>query len=263
MSCELAHRGEEIVHRHSSGACSGRARKLGAVDRVDVAVDHDGLAMLHTRERAVDRLRYSVAADLGHRHDEIARSERVLVHLAAVGEAGEAHLRDVRSGQAILDQRTHRVAVAEALIEVAHVEMGVERDQPDLVEWHSQAEHAGPRHRVVAADQQGELVRSRAGADRLSDRRGRLLDRESAKLYVAMVRDLGRELSSGLDIVAADPAQGRTQQLRRQVAPARRHRTYRERRSDQPDRCARIGGDEKLGKVRPAAHLLTLTAALA
>src|SRR5206468_10529966 len=118
-------------------------------------------------------------------------------------------------------------------------------------------------HGVVAADQQGGLVPSRAGADRLPDRRGRLLNREPAKLYVAMVRDLGRELSSGLDIVAADPAQGRTQQLRRQVAPARRHRTYRQRRSDQPDSRARVDADEKLGKVRPAAHLLTLTAALA
>src|SRR5206468_10958678 len=121
--------------------------------------------------------------------------------------AGEAHLRDVRSGQTILDQRTHRVAVAEAPIEVAHVEMGVERDQPDLVEWHSQAEHAGPRHRIIAADQQGEFVPRRAGVDRLPDRPGGLLDREPAKLYVAKVRDLGRELSSGLDIVAADPAQ--------------------------------------------------------
>ena len=36
---------------------------------------------------------------------------------------------------------------------VAHVEMGVERDQPDPVQRQSKPEHAGPRHRIVAADE--------------------------------------------------------------------------------------------------------------
>ena len=49
----------------------------------------------------------------------------------------------------------------------AHVEMGVEGDQRDPVQWQSKPEHAGPRDRIVAADKQRELVKGRAKRQRL------------------------------------------------------------------------------------------------
>ena len=84
-------------------------------------------------------------------------------------------LGDVRAGQAVLDQRPHRIAVAQALGRVAHVEMGIERDQADLFQRQAEPEHAGPSHRIVAADEQASAREPDAGRDRVADRRGRLL----------------------------------------------------------------------------------------
>ena len=52
------------------------------------------------------------------------------------------------------------IAVAEALVEIAHVEMGVERDQPDLLQRQAESEHARAGHRIVAADEQGQRMRA-------------------------------------------------------------------------------------------------------
>ena len=79
--------------------------------------------------------------------DEVAGGERVAVHLGGVGEAREADLRDVLARQAVLHQGPHRIAVAQAVVELAHVEMRVERDQADLRERHPSASTAG---RVIA-----------------------------------------------------------------------------------------------------------------
>ena len=43
-------------------------------------------------------------------------------------------------------------AVAEALVEVAHVEMRVERDQANPFQRQAEPKHSGTRHRIVAAD---------------------------------------------------------------------------------------------------------------
>ena len=59
----------------------------------------------------------------------------------------------------------------EALVEVAHVEMRVERDQPDLVERHPpSAEHRRAGDRIVAAGEQGQRMRLGARRDRVADR---------------------------------------------------------------------------------------------
>ena len=82
-------------------------------------------------------------ADLLDADDEVAGVERIAVHLGGVGEAREADLRDVLAGKAILHQRPHRIAVAEALVELAHVEMRVERDQADLASGNPSAAPPG------------------------------------------------------------------------------------------------------------------------
>ena len=100
----------------------------------------------------------SVPSHLAHGHDEITGSNRVFVHLAAVGEAREADLSNVGSPEA----RPRSVRVpdcrCQTLVCVAHVEMGVESDEADPVEWNAKPKHAGPGHRIVAADKQRQEV---------------------------------------------------------------------------------------------------------
>ena len=68
--------------------------------------------------------------------------------------------------------------------------MGVERDQPDLVERQAEPEHARPGHRIVAADQQRQRVRfARWPRPPRVIGAGRLLDGQAGDLDVAAVGD--------------------------------------------------------------------------
>ena len=163
----------------------------------------------------------------------------------------------------MLDQRAHRIAVAQSLVRVAHVEMGIERDQPDFLQRQSNPEHARPGHRIVAADEQSEIMERIAELNRVADRRGSLFDREALQIDIPAVRDMGPQFAARLHIVTADAPQGLTEQLRRKIAIARRHGSGRERRADQSDGRAFFLADDQLGQIGPAAHALTLTAVLA
>ena len=187
--------------------------------------------------------------------------DRILVHRLAVGEAGEPDLGDVRAGQPVVEQRAHRIAVAQTLVGVAHVEMRVERDQADLVERPPSAEHRRPRHRIVAADEQGQRVRFGARRDRIADQRRRLLDASGRQASTSprSATAVGK-LAPGLDVVAADPPQRRAQQRGREVAASRRHRSRRQRRAEQPDRRLR-GSRVEIRSERLGQPAIALTLA--
>ena len=130
---------------------------------------------------------------------------------------------------------------------------------PTLSSGRPSAEHARPRHRIVAADEQGQRVRARRSprtASRIERRR--FLDasgrRSSTSPRSAIWR---RQLAAGLDIVAADPPQrlraaapapGRT----RPASPIRRPAARR------PARPARRASSRRhqVGKIGPARSSL-------
>ncbi len=111
------------------------------------------------------------------------------MHLPAVGEARETDLSDIGAGKPIFDQGANRIAVAQSLVRVAHVEMGVERDQPDAGKRQPKSEHARTGHGIIAADQQRQLVQRRTELNRIADRPGRLLDRQTGDLDIAAIGD--------------------------------------------------------------------------
>jgi len=80
------------------------------------------------------------------------------MHFGRVGEARETDLRNVLARKPVLDQRPNRIAVAEARIEITHVEMGVERDEPDFFERNVQGQSRRPGDRVVAANDQRQVL---------------------------------------------------------------------------------------------------------
>ena len=98
----------------------------------------------------------------------------------------QADLADVAAGQPVLEQGPDRIAVEQPLVGLAQVEMGVERDQADPLERKAEAMDGGPRHRIVAADQQGEPMCLDAGLHRVADRR------EAVGRHHAPDRDVAR-----------------------------------------------------------------------
>ena len=110
-------RAEEIMHRHAARPRAGRAGQLRAIDHVDVAIDHDRLAMSDMR-RAPGRSRArSRRADLADGDDEVSGRHRVLgASCGVLAKPAKPDLRDIGAGQPILDQRAHRVTVAQAVI---------------------------------------------------------------------------------------------------------------------------------------------------
>jgi serine/threonine-protein kinase len=64
--------------------------------------------------------------------------------------------------------------------------MRIEGDQAYLVEIAAEAEDGRPRHRIIAADKQGQRVRFGAGRDRVADARGCGFDAEAAELDVVL-----------------------------------------------------------------------------
>ena len=120
---------------------------------------------------------------------------------------------------------------------VAHVEMGVERDQPDLVERAAEPEHApagSPHCCRRPAGSAHAPRRSRATASRIGGVACSIVSPASSTSPRSAIRVC--KLAPGLDVVAADPPQRRAQQRRRLVARARRHRPGGERRAEQADR---------------------------
>src|SRR5947209_11101158 len=132
---------EEIMHRQSAGAPARRRGELRAIDHIHIAIDHQGVAVADVVERTIDRVTNTVAPHIADGDREIAGFYRILMHRPAVRETREPHLGDVRPGESICEQRTNRIAVAKPLVEVAHVEMRVKRDEADLVELSAEAEH--------------------------------------------------------------------------------------------------------------------------
>jgi hypothetical protein len=96
-----------------------------------------------------------LAPNVAHRHHQIARLNRIAVHRRAIGEARQPDLGDIRARQSVLDQGAHRIAVAQPVGRVAHVEMRIQRDQPDFIEIDPQSEHRRTSHRIIAPRKQG------------------------------------------------------------------------------------------------------------
>ena len=90
-------------------------------------------------ERPVNGLRYATFPNIADRDHEVSGLDRVLMHRSAVGETGEADLGDVGAGKAVFEQGTNGIAIAQPLIEVAHVEMGIEGNEADLIEVAAQS----------------------------------------------------------------------------------------------------------------------------
>jgi len=231
---------------------------LRAIDHVNVAIHHNRLAGANVMQCAIHGAIDPIEPHLLHGHDQIAGRERIIVHGLAVGETCKAHLRDIRPRESVLDQRAHGIAVAEALIRVSHVEMGIERDQADFFQWQAKAEDARPRDRIVPANEQSQLVDRSAQFDRVADRPGRLLDHQSIEIDVSAVTDVSSDFASRLDVVATDAPQGPAKHLGSEVAIARSNRSRCKRSAHESDRRAFLFADDQLGKVRPAAHRFAL-----
>ncbi len=229
---------------------------MASVDHVNVAIDDDCRTMRDMGQRAANRRLDSTGPDLADADDEMTAIDRIAMHRRAIGERGQPDLGDVPARQAILAQRADRIAVAQPGAGVAKVEMRVERDQPDLVERQVKRVDPGPGDRIVAADQQGQLVPRHARRAGIADRAGRLLDHQAVDVHIAMIGDPARQLASRLDVVAPDSLERRPEQRRRQVAAPGRDRSGGERSTDQPDRRANslgaVGGDQQVGQIGPA-----------
>ena len=165
-----------------------------------------------------------------------------------IGEGCQADLADPFAGQPILEQRLHRIAVGQALVGVAQVEMGVQRQQPRPRQ--TEAVDAGPGDGVVAADQHGQpaprLCRHRIAHGHEGIGRGDRLQRQIAGV---MHRDSQR--LSGLDIIGREPRQHGPERLRPEVTSPRRQRPLVQSSADQGDGGVGVVSDE-VGETGPA-----------
>ena len=84
---EPAHGVEEVVHRHPPGPATRSGWKLRPVDHVNVAVDHQRVAVADMIERAIDGVRDAALANVADGDDEVAGLNRIFMHCAAVSEA--------------------------------------------------------------------------------------------------------------------------------------------------------------------------------
>ena len=139
---------------------------------------------------------------------------------------------------------------------VAQVEMGVERDQPDLVERQAERMHRRPGHRIIAADQQGQRMPRDARRAGVADRRGRLLDAHARRSRHRHDRRSGSPArAASRHRSARSAAASRAAAPGRQVAAPRRDRPRGQRRADQSDRRIGVGVDDQVGKIGPAHAL--------
>ena len=205
-----------------------------------------------------------VAPHFADGDDEIARRNRILVHRAAVGEAGEPDLRDVRAGSpSSISARTGLPLLSPSC--VSRMSKCASRViSPTFSSGMPSPSTAGRVTALLPPTSNVSAWSCALDRDRFTDRSGRFLDRQPGKLDVAMIGDLRGQLArrfrrrSGRSAAAsgeAAPAPGRT-------GPA--SPTGGERRPDQPDRRACVSvptiRSERFGQPLMA---LTVATALA
>ncbi|MNT44156.1 hypothetical protein D3C72_1806730 [compost metagenome] len=134
--------------------------------------------------------------------------------------------------QPIVQQGLDRVAVGEALIRVAQVEMGVERQHTDAVE--TEGVDAGPGDGVVAADQDGQGAMG-LSRHRVSYRLEGVERRDGLQRHVAGVVNQNVQLQPRLDVIGRQARQDSAQGLGAEIAAARRQRPLIQRRANQGD----------------------------
>ena len=185
--------------------------------------------------------------------DQIAGLDRVLVHRAAVGEAGEPDLRDVRARQAVLDQRAHRIAVAQALARVSRMSKWASSViSPTSSSAPPSPSTAGRVTALLPPTSRVSACASALAAHRVADERRRLLDAQPGELDVAAVGDLRLQARARSRHRSGRSASASRAAAPAQVARARRHRTRGQRRAEQPDRRVAVGAStirsERLGQ---------------
>ncbi len=200
------------------------------------------------------------------RHDADCRpSTASRVHRRAVGEARQPDLGDIGARQPVLDQRPHRIAVAQAL-----AVSRMSKCASSVISPTSSSVAAEPEHAPAGSPHYCRRPARSAHAPRRLPRPPRGSAPVACSIVsppsvdVAAVGDPRRQLAAGLDVVAADPPQRRAQQRRRLVARARRHRPGGQRRADQarpaPRASRATSRSDRLGQL---AIALTLAPALA
>jgi hypothetical protein len=136
---------------------AGAGGPLAAVDHVDVEVDIDDLAQgrqaLQLLDHDIDQTALAALAG-GANADPCGFG--LFMSATGVGEGCEADLADPTPVHAVIQQRLDRIAVGQALVRVAQVEMGVQRQDADAVQ--PQSVNARPGDGVVAADQNGQVA---------------------------------------------------------------------------------------------------------
>ena len=168
----------------------------------------------------------------------------------------------LRARQAVFEQAADRIAVHRPVVGVAHVEMGVEGDQADLGERQAEPVRGRAGHRIVAAEQDGEIVTRGAGLDRQS-RIGAKPSRRHQRLHRRRRRHRGRRdraRGPSTRSKVLNRFSARRTVAGREVAAARGHRARLHRRAEQRDRRGRIVGHEQVGDRFPA-HPLPYTRA--
>ena len=200
---------------------------------------------------------HSAIADLRRGQQQMATARRVICHLAGVRKGREADLSDVRSGKSVLAKRSNRIAVTEPAFERAHVEMRIERDQPDPFERQakrlSHAQHSRPGHRIIAPNEQRQPVGQHTLRNGLRQNRGRSFDAEVFKGKVPTIEDRTLQLAALLDVESANPPKHRPKRRRSKVAASRSHRSHLHWSADPSDRRALVTSHQ-FGKVGPAAR---------
>lgn len=186
---------------------------MGAINHVDIAIDNDRGAMVQAGQRLRDPIRSGLVIDLTESHQEVSGGYGIGMHRLAIGPGRKSDLRDVAPRHPILEQRPNRIAVAQSIRRVAHVQMGIEGNQSDLVDRNpkrlGEAMDAGAGDGIVATDQESELVPVGGCGDRLADRSGGMLDRQAFNFGIAMIGNARLQFAPGPDVIAPDPLQRR------------------------------------------------------
>ena len=204
---EPPHRMEEVFHGHPSGSCARSPWELGAVDHVDITVDHERVAVRDMVKRSVNRCADAFSPDVTHSDDEVSRRKRILVHRLRICEAREADLGDIGSGQPVLEKRSNRIAIAKTLNELSHVKVRIESDEANIFKLGAERQHARSGDRIVSAEDEDKRMGPKAG-NLLPDPRRCLFNAKGGQFHVAMVGHSRLEFATGFDIIASNAPKG-------------------------------------------------------
>jgi hypothetical protein len=228
LSVGAAHAGgvADMVRSETSGAGTGRRGRIGAIEHIEIEIHIDAIDDLLELEQSIfDDITDAAPEGAIDGHDANAIGVGKLGISFGICEGLEADLDNVAPWQAIMKQRAYGVAVSEAMVEIAEIEVGIEREKAAAIKV-AETMNSGASDAVVTAQQDDRVGLQEGRGNGVTNRFESLFRRAGGDGEIAQIlRAKCAHVAAQFEVIGAEALEGFANCGGGKIAPAGRDRS--------------------------------------